>query len=62
MTKRLEKVVDGSYRQMLGMALNINQYRDHVSNHSLCGELPKVSCKITNEGSDLQVMLIDIRS
>ena len=29
------------------MALNINQYGDHVSNHSLYGELPKVSSKIT---------------
>jgi len=47
MTKRLEKMVDGCYTRMLRMALNINQYRDHVSNH---------------EGSDSQVMLINIRS
>ena len=41
-------MVDGCYTRMLRMALNINQYRDHVSNHSLYGELiPKVSSKIT---------------
>ena len=46
-TKRLEKMVDGCCTRMLRMALNINQYRDHVSNNSLYGEFPKVSSKIT---------------
>ena len=47
--KGLEKMVDGCYMRMLRMALHINQYQDHVSNHSLYGALPKVSSKITQQ-------------
>ena len=46
MTKRLTKVLDGCYTRMLRMALNINQYRDRVSNAELYGDLPRVSCKV----------------
>ena len=42
-----EKMVNGCYTRMLRMALNINQYGDHVSNHSLYGELAEFSSKIT---------------
>ena len=46
MTKRLNKVLDGCYTRMLRMALNVNQYRDRVSNAELYGDLPRVSFKV----------------
>ena len=46
MTKRLNKVLDGCYTRMLKMALNVNQYRDRVSNAKLYGDLPRVSFKV----------------
>ena len=45
-TKRLNKVLDGCYPRMLRMALNVNQYRDRVSNANLYGDLPKVKFKV----------------
>ena len=46
MTKRLHKVLDGCYTRMLRIALNVNQYRDRVSNAELYGDLPRVSFKV----------------
>ena len=46
MTKKLNKVLDGCYTRMLRMALNVNQYRDRVSNAELYGDLPRVSLKV----------------
>ena len=46
MTKRLNKVLDGCYTRMLRMAVNVNQYRDRVSNAELYGDLPRVSLKV----------------
>ena len=46
MTKRLNKDLDGCYTRMLRMALNVNQYRDRVSNAELYGDLPRVSFKV----------------
>ena len=47
MTKKLTKMVDGCYTRMLRMALNVNQWRDRVSNQALYDNLPKVTSKIT---------------
>ena len=67
MTKRLEKMVDGCYTRMLRMALNINQYRLSIP----CQQPQPIRCTSQSqlqdnatkaEGSDLQVILIDIRS
>ena len=44
MTKNI--VLDGCYTRMLRMALNVNQYRDRVSNAELYGDLPRVSFKV----------------
>ena len=46
MTKRLNKMIDGCYTRMLRMAMGVNQYLERVSNHTLYGDLPKVSSKI----------------
>ena len=46
MTKRLNKVLDGCYTRWLRMALNVNQYRDRVSNAELYGDLPRVSLTV----------------
>jgi hypothetical protein len=46
MTKKLDKVLDGCYTRMLRMALNVNQYRDRITNHELYGNLPRVSAKV----------------
>jgi len=43
--KTTTKVIDGAYTRLLRSALNIS-WRDHVSNGTLYGSLPKVSIKI----------------
>ena len=43
--KTITKVIDGAYTRLLRSALNIS-WRDHISNETLYGSLPKISIKI----------------
>ena len=43
--KTITKVIDGVYTRLLRSALNIAR-RDHISNETLYGSLPKISIKI----------------
>ena len=45
LTPTLQKSLDGCYTRMLRVALNIS-WKDHVTNASLYGELPRVSDKV----------------
>ena len=45
MNTSLQKSLDGSYTRMLRVVLNVN-WRDHISNSDLYGDLPKVSYKV----------------
>ena len=42
MTKTMNSEIDGTYTRLLRHALNIN-WRQHVTNVDLCGDLPKIS-------------------
>ena len=45
LTKQMEKSLDGTYTQMLRMALNVS-WKQHMTNQELYGNLPKVTSKI----------------
>ena len=45
LTHTMEKQLNGCYTRMLRMAMNIN-YKDHVTNEELYGNLPQVTSKI----------------
>ena len=45
LTPTLQKSLDGCYTRMLRMVLNVD-WRDHVSNKTLYGMLPRISQKI----------------
>ena len=45
MNTLLQKLPDGSYPRILRVVLNFN-WRDHISNSDLYGDLPKVSDKV----------------
>ena len=45
LTKSLEKSINGCYTRMLRMALNVS-WKQHLTNETLYGKLPKVSSKI----------------
>ena len=46
LTSALTKTIDGTYTRMLRMALNVDQWRDRITNTVLYGVLPRVSTKI----------------
>merc|ERR1711867_237609 len=45
LTETMEKQIDGCYTRMLRLAMNVN-WKDHVTNEELYGDLPSVTRKI----------------
>ena len=46
-TKKIGKALDGCYTRLLRAALDFS-WKPHTINRELCGDLPKITAKITN--------------